>query len=37
MIEEIVKQIIAKQLELEEKAIVPNARLVEDLGADSFG
>ncbi len=32
----IVKQVIAKELELEEEKITPEARIQEDLGADSL-
>ncbi|BCS23663.1 acyl carrier protein [Aspergillus puulaauensis] len=35
-IEERVKKVIAEQLGVNEEEITPNARLVEDLGADSL-
>ena len=35
-IEDKVKQIIINQLGVEESSVVPNAKLVEDLGADSL-
>ncbi|MCI0469363.1 MAG: acyl carrier protein [Nitrospirae bacterium] len=36
MIEQKVKEIIAKQLGVEQSAVIPDASFVEDLGADSL-
>ena len=35
-VEERIKKIIAEQLEVEEDEVVPDAKFVEDLGADSL-
>jgi acyl carrier protein len=36
IVEERVKSIIVNQLNCDEKAIIPNAKFIEDLGADSL-